>query len=86
MIGGNETLWCFSDKLDCFGISGPGPVDWTKYELSPGFSVICQHREKVGKELHVTNYGRGYRVLPTVQKLLNVTNRLLAGEAAPETP
>jgi hypothetical protein len=72
--------------LDYFGISGSGPIDWTKYDLSPGFSVIRQSREKVGKEVHVTANGRGYKVVPTVQKVLNVTDRLLAGKAAPDTP
>jgi hypothetical protein len=86
MIGYNDFLYSFREKLDCFGISGPGPIDWTEHELSPGFSVICQHRKQVGKELHVTGEVRGYKVVPTVESVLNVTNRLVAGEAAPETP
>jgi hypothetical protein len=86
LVGCNEPLKCFRDMLDCFGISGPGKIDWTKYETSPGFSVIRQHREKVGIETHVTGAMRGYKVAPTVQKILNVTDALLAGKTAPDTP
>ena len=86
VVGYNEPLKCFRDTLDCFGISGPGPIDWTKYDLSPGFSVIRLKREKVGKEIHVSGPMRGYKVAPTVQKILNVTDALLAGKAAPDAP
>jgi hypothetical protein len=86
VVGCNEPLKCFRDMLDCFGISGPGKIDWTKYDTSGGFSVIMQKREMVGKEIHVSNNGRGYKVAPTVHRILHVTDRLLAGEAAPETP
>lgn len=86
MTGCGDFLWCFREKLDCFGISGPGPIDWSKHELPPGFCVICRRREKVGLEVHATEEGRSYKVVPTVQKVLDVTDRLLAGEAAPETP
>ncbi len=86
MVGCNEPLKAFRDMLDCFNISGPGPIDWTKYETSPGFSVIMQRREKVGKELHVTGPMRGYKTAPTVQKILAVTDAIMAGKAAPELP
>lgn len=86
MVGCNEPLKCFRDTLDCFGISGPGQIDWTKYDLSPGFSVIRLKREKVGKETQVSGPMQGYKVAPTVQKILNVTDALLAEKPAPATP
>src|SRR5262249_13744615 len=76
VVGCNEPLWCFRDRLDCFGISGPGPIDWTKYDLSPGFSVIRQTRLQVGIETHVSGPMRGYKVAPTARRVLNVTDRL----------
>jgi hypothetical protein len=79
-------VWCFRDQLDCFGFRGPGPIDWTKYELSPGFSVIRQTHEKVGKETRVSGPMQGYKVAPTVQRILNVTDKLVGGQAPPDSP
>jgi hypothetical protein len=86
MVGCNEPLKSFRDMLDCFLISGPGPIDWTKYDTSPGFSVIMRKREKVGKELQVSGPMQGYKTAPTVQKILKITDALMAGKEAPDAP
>jgi RNA polymerase sigma factor (sigma-70 family) len=86
LIGCNEPLYSFREMLDCFMISGPGPIDWTKYKLEPGFSITMQKVEKVGRETHVTGFMRGYKEKPTVELILAVTDRLLAGDSVPESP
>ena len=84
VVGCNEPLLAFRDRLNCFLISGPGEIDWTKYETATGFSVIRQEREMVGKETQITSHMRGYKVSPTVSNVLDVTDRLLEGKPLPE--
>jgi hypothetical protein len=87
LVGYNNALYSFREHLDCFLISGPGPIDWTQHQLTPGFSVIMQEERPTefgGTE--VSGFMRGYKQEPTFDAILAVTNRLLAGEPDPESP
>jgi hypothetical protein len=85
LVGYNNALYSFREQLDCFLISGPGPIDWSRYELTPGFSVIMLEEKKLeGGAVEVRGPMRGYKQEPTFDAILAVTNRLLAGEPLPE--
>jgi hypothetical protein len=87
VVGYNEALYSFREKLDCFLISGPGPIDWTKYKLTPGFSVIMLEVKPVESGgTQVSGFMRGYKQEPTFEAILSVTNRLLEGKPVPESP
>jgi len=87
LVGYNNALYAFREQLDCFLISGPGPIDWTQYQLTPGFSVIMQEEKPAeGGGTQVSGFMRGYKQEPTFQAILDVTNRLLAGTPVPDSP
>jgi hypothetical protein len=87
LVGYNDALYSFREQLDCFLISGPGPIDWTQHQLTPGFSVIMLEEKKLKDGgIEVSGPMQGYKQEPTFDAILAVTNRLLAGESVPESP
>lgn len=72
LVGYNSPLYAFREVLDGFGIQGPY-VDWSQEALEPGFSVWMISGEEGG----VQSVFRGYEEVPTVERLLEVTNELL---------
>jgi hypothetical protein len=78
IIGYNDALYSFREQLE-FGISGPY-VDWSTQRLGPGFSVW----KLTGQTSSSTSaYMTGYAKVPTVERLLLVTDALLKGEPPP---
>jgi len=87
LVGYNNALYSFREQLDCFLISGPGPIDWTQYQLTPGFSVIMLDEKPLGDGgTQISGFMRGYKQEPTFEAILGVTKRLLAGQPVPESP
>jgi hypothetical protein len=85
LVGYNNALYSFREQLDCFLISGPGPIDWSQYQLTPGFSVIMLEEKRLEDgAIEVSGPMRGYKQEPSFDAILGVTNRLLAGESLPE--
>jgi hypothetical protein len=81
LVGYNNALYSFREQLNCFLISGPGPIDWTQYEVTPGFSVIMlEEKQLMSGGTEVSGPMQGYKQEPSVDAILRVTNRLLAGE------
>lgn len=73
LVGYNDSLYSFREKMPAFGIKGP-QIDWTKTSLEPGFSVWMLREENASSK---SAFMRGYKVKPTVELILNVTNALL---------
>jgi hypothetical protein len=76
LLGFNNALYSFRDKLTVNAISGPH-VDWSKQRLEPGFS-IWKIEEATGDSLHVTMAGFDRPV--NVEAALIATNALLGEE------
>jgi hypothetical protein len=76
LMGYNNALYSFRDKLSIFGIKGPY-VDWSKEKLEPGFSVGML------KERTITStsvFMKGYNTKPDVKQILSITNMLFDGK------
>lgn len=77
LIGYSSALYSFREALNLGTIHGPY-VDWAKEKITPGFSVwMTQHLDKNGVEA----YMNGFAETPSVDRVLAVTDSLLA-----ETP
>lgn len=73
VIGYNDSLYSFREKLSGFGIKGP-KVEWDEKTLEHGFSVWMLREENASS---ISAFMHGYKVKPTVELILNVTNALL---------
>ena len=73
LVGYNDALYSFREKLVGFGIHGP-KIDWETKKLEPGFSVWKLKEET---ESSKSAYMDGYETPLTVQAILDVTNMLL---------
>jgi hypothetical protein len=73
LIGYNDALYSFRERLAGFPISGPA-IDWSTATLEPGFSV-WMIREETSSSL--STYMKGYAQPPTVDAILTITNALL---------
>ena len=76
LIGYNNALYSFREKLSCFGINGPY-VDWSNQKLEPGFS-IGMLKEKT--ETSSSAFISGYETNPDIKQILSLTNMLLEGK------
>ena len=74
LIGYNNALYSFRDKLDVFGIQGPR-VDWSQKKLEPGFSVGMLKEPNSSSA-----FMKGYNSTPDVKQILSITNMLLEGK------
>ncbi len=73
VVGYNDALYAFREKLDGFGIEGPY-VDWSTKTLEPGFSVWALQSDSGSVPLSsVSAFMQGYRQPPTVANILAVT-------------
>jgi hypothetical protein len=72
LVGYNDPLYAFREAISGFGIEGPA-IDWSSATLEPGFSVWMITEELGG----VKSVFRGYEEVPTVERLLEVTNELI---------
>lgn len=73
LLGYNNSLYSFREKLSGFGIEGP-KVEWDEKTLEPGFSVWMLREETSSSK---SAFMHGYRVKPTIELILEVTNALL---------
>jgi hypothetical protein len=73
LVGYNDPIYCFRDTLSVGRIEGPY-VDWSKEVLEPGF---CVWMILVESESEESSIFRGYKLSPTIQSILDVTNQLL---------
>ena len=75
VVGYNNALYSFREKLDGFYIHGP-KVDWESMSLEPGFSVWMLKEETASSK---SSFMKGYDTVPDVQPILDITNMLLEG-------
>ena len=80
LIGYNDSLYSFREQLSGFEIEGPY-VDWSKQTLEPGFSVWML-TEKT--ETSISSFMKGYNEVPSVMRIIEVTNLLLEGKFPPQ--
>lgn len=73
VVGYDDSLYSFREKLSGFEIQGP-KVEWIKKTLEPGFSVWMLREETSSSK---SAFMRGYRTKPTVELILGITNDLL---------
>lgn len=76
LVGYNNDIYSFREKLSVYGIKGPY-IDWNDKKLEPGFSVAML------KEKSTTSYSvfmKGYDAIPEVKQILSLTNMLLEGK------
>lgn len=76
LVGYNDALYSFREKLGGFGIIGPY-VDWNARRLEPGFSVW---KLKEQTSASTSAFMQGYDGAPTVEAILAKTNGLLEGQ------
>jgi hypothetical protein len=73
LIGYNNALYSFREKLSGFRIEGPY-VDWSKIKLEPGFSIwMIKKKTKTS----VSALMKGYKEIPKAKRILTITNALL---------
>lgn len=70
LIGYNNSLYAFRDKLDLYGMHGP-KVDWSKIKLQPGFS-LAMYQSDGGIHFKV------FKGTPTCTKILSYASSLKA--------
>ena len=75
LVGYNNALYSFREKLGGFGIHGP-KINWEAKKLEPGFSVWKLKEETSSSK---SAFMDGYETIPSVQAILDVTNMLLEG-------
>lgn len=75
LIGYNNEIYSFREKLPCFGIKGPY-IDWSKYKLEPGYS-IWMYKDKA----NTSAFAKGYDSVPDTKQILSITNMLLEGKS-----
>lgn len=75
LVGYNNAIYSFRDKLSAFGIKGP-KIDWSKEKLEPGFSVAML-KERTSSS--TSAFMKGYDVTPDIKQILSITNMLLNG-------
>lgn len=73
LVGYNDSLYSFREKLSGFGINGP-KVNWNSEILEPGFSVWMLRKETSSSK---SAFLHGHKTEPTVELILKVTNALL---------
>ncbi|GFP75328.1 hypothetical protein [Clostridium fungisolvens] len=76
LVGYNDPIYSFRDKLSCFNIKGPY-IDWSKQKLEPGFSV-GMFKEQTAEESSV--FLKKYDMVPDTKQILSITNILLDGK------
>ena len=70
LIGCNEPLYSFRERLTGFGIEGPA-IAWDTRTLEPGFSVWILQEEN---EFSSSAFMKGYKEEAAVQSILNITD------------
>jgi hypothetical protein len=78
LVGYNNALYSFREVLDAFGIEGPS-VDWSKIQLTPGFSVWLWKEHKVTTK---SAWNKGYNQSATVEHIEVVIDSMLTGYAS----
>lgn len=76
LIGYNNALYSFREKLSVSGIQGPH-IDWSQQKLEPGFS-IWMLKEKTNTSRLA--FMKGYDSTPDTKQILSITNMLLEGK------
>lgn len=76
LIGYNDTLYSFREKIPVFGIKGPY-IDWSKRRLEPGYSIAII---KDNNNTSTSGFLKGYDTTPDVEQILSKTNMLLEGK------
>ncbi len=76
LIGYNNAIYSFREKLSCFGIKGPS-IDWGKQKLEPGFSIgMLKETTETSRSVFL----KGYEESPDIKQILSITNMLLEGK------
>lgn len=76
LIGYNNPVYSFREKLSCFGIKGPS-IDWGKQKLEPGFSIgMLKETTETSRSVFL----KGYEESPDIKQILSLTNMLLEGK------
>lgn len=76
LIGYNNAVYSFREKLSCFGIKGP-LIDWSKQKLEPGFSIgMLRETTETSRSVFL----KGYETNPDTKQILSLTNMLLEGK------
>jgi hypothetical protein len=76
LIGYNNAVYSFREKLSCFGINGPS-IDWSKQKLEPGFSIgMLKETTETSRSVFL----KGYETSPDTKQILSLTNMLLEGK------
>lgn len=70
LIGYNNSLYAFRDKLGLYGMQGPS-VDWSKMKLQPGFS-LAMYQSDGGTHFKI------FKGIPTCTKILSYAGSLKA--------
>ena len=74
LIGYNNALYSFREKLSGFGIVGPN-VDWSQENLESGFSIWMLKSETNSSTF---SFMEGYDLSPSVKQILSITNNLIS--------
>jgi uncharacterized lipoprotein NlpE involved in copper resistance len=76
LVGYNNALYSFREKLSCFGIQGPY-IDWSKQKYEPGFSIgMLKEKTETSRSVFM----KGYETKPDTRQILSLTNMLLEGK------
>lgn len=76
LIGYNNELYSFREKLSCFGINGPY-IDWNTQKLEPGFSIgMLKEKTETSRSVFM----KGYETNPDTKQILSLTTMLLEGK------
>jgi hypothetical protein len=76
LIGYNNAVYSFREKLSCFGIKGP-LIDWSKQILEPGFSIgMLKETTETSRSVFL----KGYETSPDTKQILSLTNMVLEGK------
>ena len=74
LVGYNNVLYSFREKLSGFGIVGPN-VDWSQENLESGFSIWMLKSETNSSTF---SFMEGYDLSPSVKQILSITNNLIS--------
>lgn len=76
LIGYNNDLYSFREKLSCYDIQGPY-IDWSKQRLEPGFSIgMLKEQTETSRSVFM----KGYDTKPDTKQILSLSIMLLEGK------
>jgi hypothetical protein len=73
LIGYNNALYSFREKLTDFSIEGPY-VDWNSETLEPGFSIWMLIDST---KTSTSAFMQGYDEIPSAKRIISLTNKLI---------